>query len=173
MHVAGLREERRISNKVLGLLSHSMECQDYFFECVNLILWYNICDQFCANNMILFLPLLPVPCGIFREEQSLFILTASRTKYLTSLFTDFPPPPFPKASFRDLCSEQDRPWFVCCVQEDGRSQKEGEPFPNLRSFAKYILTREIHSKAHLSSICKMNYLKKKSHLSSKRLLEIY
>lgn len=149
-----------------------MESQDYFFECVNLILWYNIYEQFRANNMISFLLLLPVPCRIFSNEQSLFILTASRTKYLTSLFTVFPPPLFPKALFKDLWSEQDRPWFVCCLQEDGRSQKEGEPFPNLRSFEKYILTREIHSKAHLSSICKMNYFKK-SHLSSKRLLEIY
>lgn len=150
----------------LGIISSK------FTQRVNLTPWYNVCEQLSTNNMILFLPLFPVPCGIFKDEQRLFILLANKMKYLSSLFTIFPPPPFSKPSFEDLRQEQDRSWLVCCAQKLKGARKKENHSQTSGVLENVFFFRKIYSKPHLSSMYKINYFLKYSRPSNS-LLEIY
>ena len=79
----------------------------------------------------------------------------------SSLFTVFPPPlSSNQSSFKDLCCEEDKSWIVLlCAKLKGAREKENDS-PTSGGLEKYILFREMPSKAHLSSIYKRDYFQK-------------
>lgn len=121
----GLREEKRISNNVFGLLSYPMKSlgiiSSKFPQCVTLTPWYSICEQLCANNMILFPPPLPSSLWDFPGWAEPFHPN-SKQDQVSSLVTSCPPHPLQNLHLRIYeMSKTDPDLFVVC-----RSWKEPE-----------------------------------------------